>query len=149
MAAGSPARSRRAIGEARPLGHRVRPGFRAANLTRRAQDALRRFLVRAAFLAACERAVFDGRPTDREGTRLPSRRASDRPIAIACLRLFTLPPLPPLPLLSVPRLNLRISRSTSFDALGEYLLAISVPPCLGPRRYLWNASAARLLPAML
>jgi hypothetical protein len=31
-------------------------------------------------------------------------RALDKPMAIACLRLLTLPPLPPLPLLAVPRL---------------------------------------------
>jgi hypothetical protein len=35
------------------------------------------------------------------GTRLPFFRAFERPIAIACLRLFT---LPPRPLLAVPRL---------------------------------------------
>jgi hypothetical protein len=44
---------------------------------------------------------------------------------MACLRLFTVPPLPPLPLFKLPRLNLCISRSTSFDALGEYFLAIA------------------------
>src|SRR6185437_3033805 len=38
------------------------------------------------------------------GTRLPFLRAFDSPMAIACLRLFTLPPRPPLPLLAVPRL---------------------------------------------
>ncbi len=36
------------------------------------------------------------------GTFLPFLRASDSPMAIACLRLLTLPPLPPRPLLSVP-----------------------------------------------
>src|SRR3954470_3685442 len=36
------------------------------------------------------------------GTFFPFLRASERPMAIACLRLFTVPPLPPLPLLSVP-----------------------------------------------
>src|SRR2546423_5024023 len=88
--------------------------------------ARRRFLVRAAFLAARERAAFDGRPTGPEGRRLPSRRASESPIAIACLRLFTFPPLPRLPLFNVPRLNLRISRSTSFEAPREYFLTIQV-----------------------
>src|SRR5690349_4889389 len=34
------------------------------------------------------------------GTFAPLARASERPIAIACLRLFTLPPLPPRPLRS-------------------------------------------------
>src|SRR2546430_1993691 len=90
--------------------------------------ARRRFLVRAAFLAARDRATLDGRPTGPGGTRLPSRRASESPIAIACLRLFTFPPLPPLPLFNVPRLNLCISRSTSFEAPDEYFLAISSPP---------------------
>ena len=32
-----------------------------------------------------------------DGTFAPFLRASERPIAIACLRLLTLPPLPPLP----------------------------------------------------
>jgi hypothetical protein len=42
-------------------------------------------------------------------------------MAIACLRLVTFLPL--LPLLSVPRLRLRIAPFTSFDALREYLRA--------------------------
>jgi hypothetical protein len=61
---------------------------------------------------------------DRGGTRLPLRRALDKPIAIACFRLFTFPPLPPFPLLAVPRLYLRISLSTSFEALLAYFLAM-------------------------
>src|SRR5215813_11396170 len=32
----------------------------------------------------------------------PFFRASERPIAMACFRLFTVPPLPPLPLLDLP-----------------------------------------------
>jgi len=40
------------------------------------------------------------------------------------LRLFTVFPL--LPLLSVPRLRLRIAPLTSFDALREYFLAIFI-----------------------
>ena len=55
---------------------------------------------------------------------MPSLRASESPIAMACLQLFTVPPLPPLPLFNLPRLNLCISRSTSLEALGEYFLAI-------------------------
>src|SRR5688572_21294089 len=51
------------------------------------------------------------------GTFLPFWRASDRPIAIACLRLVTFFLLRPL--LKVPFLRLRIARSTSFDALFE------------------------------
>ena len=66
------------------------------------------------------------------GTFLPLRRASERPMAIACLRLFTFVPL--LPLLSVPRLRLRIAPLTSFDALREYLRAIVRSPyCMTPR----------------
>jgi hypothetical protein len=38
------------------------------------------------------------------GTFFPFFRAMDNPIAMACLRLFTLPALPPLPLRAVPRL---------------------------------------------
>ncbi len=54
-----------------------------------------------------------------EGTFFPSRRASESPIAIACLRLFTFLPLRPI--LRRPRLNSCISRSTFFPALGLYL----------------------------
>jgi hypothetical protein len=42
-------------------------------------------------------------------------------MAMACLRLFTLPPLPPFPLRSVPRFLLRIALATSLLALGLYL----------------------------
>lgn len=54
-----------------------------------------------------------------DGTFFPLRRASDRPIAIACLRLFTVFPLRPD--FSFPRLNSCISRFTSLPALGLYL----------------------------
>src|SRR5438270_13723235 len=53
------------------------------------------------------------------GTFLPLRRASERPIAIACLRLFTVFPLRPD--FNLPRLNSCISRLTSLPALGLYL----------------------------
>ena len=43
-------------------------------------------------------------------------------MAMACLRLFTFLPL--LPLLRVPRLRLRIARSTSLEAPREYRLAM-------------------------
>src|SRR5690606_36904289 len=48
------------------------------------------------------------------GTFAPERRASDRPIAIACLRLVTF--LPERPLFNVPRLRSRIARATFLDA---------------------------------
>ena len=54
------------------------------------------------------------------GTFLPCLRAFDKPMAIACLRLLTLPPLPPLPLCAVPRLYRCISDSTSRLAPREY-----------------------------
>jgi hypothetical protein len=57
------------------------------------------------------------------GTFFPFLRASDRPMAIACLRLLTFLPL--LPLFNVPRLRLRIARSTSFEAEREYFLTIN------------------------
>jgi hypothetical protein len=53
------------------------------------------------------------------GTFAPSRRASERPIAIACLRLFTLRPLPDF---SFPRLNSCISSPTFSCALRPYFL---------------------------
>src|SRR5690349_8565224 len=43
------------------------------------------------------------------GTFAPFLRASERPIAMACLRLLTLPPCPLLPRLSVPCLRRRIA----------------------------------------
>src|SRR6516162_7069881 len=48
-------------------------------------------------------------------------------MAMACLRLLTLPPLPRSPRLSVPRLRLRMALFTSFEALREYLRAM-LPP---------------------
>lgn len=52
------------------------------------------------------------------GTFAPSRRASDRPIAMACFGLVTLRPLRPD--FSLPFFIARISRSTDFDAFGLY-----------------------------
>ena len=49
---------------------------------------------------------------------MPSLRASDNPIAIACLRLVT---FLPLPLRSLPCFIAFISRSTSWLADGLYL----------------------------
>src|SRR6266571_1750148 len=66
------------------------------------------------------------------GTFLPFWRASDRPMAIACLRLLTFLPLRPL--LSVPFLRLRIARSTSFEALFEYFRAMLSPPVAACRQ---------------
>jgi hypothetical protein len=55
------------------------------------------------------------------GTFLPAALASDSPIAIACLRLFTL--RPERPLFKVPALRFFITRSTSAEAFLEYFRA--------------------------
>jgi hypothetical protein len=60
----------------------------------------------------------------RGGTFAPFLRASDNPIAIACLRLFTVRPEPPL--LRVPRFRRRIADSTVFEALLPYFAMTSV-----------------------
>lgn len=75
-------------------------------------DAAARPEGQAAFLCEDDELLF-------LGTFFPSRRASDSPIAIACLRLFTFFPLRPI--LRRPRLNSCISRSTFLLALGLYL----------------------------
>ena len=54
----------------------------------------------------------------REGTFAPLRRASDSPMAIACLRLVTF--LRDFPLFKVPRLRSRMALPTFFDALLLY-----------------------------
>jgi hypothetical protein len=50
------------------------------------------------------------------GTFAPFFRASERPMAIACFRLFTRPPRPAFPLRSVPLLRLFIALRTDFCA---------------------------------
>ena len=55
------------------------------------------------------------------GTLAPFLRASDRPMAIACFRLVTLPPLPPLPERSVPRFSRCIALFTLLPAAFPYL----------------------------
>src|SRR5207253_8023399 len=55
------------------------------------------------------------------GTFAPFLRASESPIAIACSRLFTLPPLPPLPERSVPRFFRRMALATVLPAALPYL----------------------------
>src|SRR3569833_1327050 len=56
------------------------------------------------------------------GTFAPFLRASDSPIAMACLRLFTLPPLPPLPLFNVPFFRRCIALFTRLLAALPYFL---------------------------
>src|SRR5690242_5263393 len=59
-------------------------------------------------------------PPRLRGTFAPFLRASDRPMAIACLRLFTFPPCPDLPRFSVPCLRRRIALSTLLLAPRPY-----------------------------
>jgi hypothetical protein len=51
-------------------------------------------------------------------------RASDKPIAIACLRLLTLPPFPRFPERNVPRFFPRIALPTLFPAALPYFLRL-------------------------
>jgi hypothetical protein len=57
------------------------------------------------------------------GTFPPARRACERPMAIACLRLVTF--LPERPLLKVPRLRSRIAFLTFCDAFLPYLAIVT------------------------
>src|ERR1700712_1766486 len=63
------------------------------------------------------------------GTFLPSARASDSPIAIACLRLVTF--FFERPLFNVPALRFFITLSTSADAFFEYFRAMMDLPVRG------------------
>jgi hypothetical protein len=72
-----------------------------------------------AFFAVRLRVVFFG-------TFAPAALASERPIAMACLRLVTF--RPERPLLSVPALRSFIARSTLADAFFEYFRAMIVLP---------------------
>src|SRR5215472_14810175 len=58
------------------------------------------------------------------GTFAPFLRASDNPIAIACLRLFTLPPFPPLPDFNVPFFLRSIALFTRLPAAFPYLRSL-------------------------
>src|SRR5579883_1341983 len=62
------------------------------------------------------------------GTFAPFLRASDRPIAMACLRLLTGPAFPRLPERSVPRFLLRIALTTDLDAAFPYFAINHSPP---------------------
>ncbi len=57
-----------------------------------------------------------------EGTLPPSRRASDKPMAMACLRLVTF--LPERPLFNLPRFISCMFSSTFSEAFFPYLLAM-------------------------
>src|SRR5687768_13808975 len=65
------------------------------------------------------------RPPGGGGTLPPARRASDSPMAIACLRLVTF--LPERPLRSVPSLRSCMARLTLDPAFFPYRLAMTSP----------------------
>jgi hypothetical protein len=91
-----------------------------------AADQVRRLLLRFVALRFFELRFFELRFFELRffvgGTFAPSLRASERPIAIACLRLVTF--LPERPLRNVPRLRSRMTFSTFFDAFLLYLRAM-------------------------
>src|SRR6202161_3449307 len=72
-------------------------------------------VLRLAFLAVRLREVFFG-------TFAPAALASERPIAMACLRLVTF--RAERPLFNVPALRFFIARSTVLDAFFEYFRAL-------------------------
>jgi hypothetical protein len=59
------------------------------------------------------------------GTLAPFLRASERPMAIACFRLLTVPPLPPFPDFKVPRFLRRSALPTDLAAAFPYLGILS------------------------
>lgn len=69
--------------------------------------------------------VSRGRQVDLfRGTFAPFFRASERPMAIACFRLLTLPPFPLFPALSVPVFFRCIALFTDFPAARPYLAIV-------------------------
>ncbi len=80
------------------------------------------------------------------GTLAPFFRASERPIATACFRLFTFPPLPLFPERRVPLFSRRIALATVLLAALPYFLDFELflragmyPPC-----YLETGSSKRV-----
>ena len=61
------------------------------------------------------------------GTLAPFFRASESPMAIACFRLLTVPPLPPLPDFSVPLFFRCMALLTLLPAAFPYLAIAFLP----------------------
>jgi len=81
------------------------------------------FIVTSKSLSVVRLADHFLRDDDRlRGTFAPARRAWDKPMAIACLRLFTF--FPDRPLRSVPLFLSRIAFSTFSDAFLPYLATV-------------------------
>jgi hypothetical protein len=85
------------------------------------KNQCRRYFFDLLFLAFFFAAFF--------GTFAPAALASERPIAIACLRLLTF--LPDRPLFKVPALRFFIARPTLADAVFEYFRAMTISPGCG------------------
>jgi hypothetical protein len=68
----------------------------------------------------------DALPLRAGGTFAPFLRASESPIATACLRLFTFPPRPDFPRRRVPRFRRRIALSTLLPAPLLYFLRLDL-----------------------
>ena len=86
-----------------------------ARSLRRLQSQGDRFqAVLACFRRSCQLDLF-------RGTFAPFSRASERPIAMACFRLLTRPPFPPLPERRVPFFLRRIALLTDLLAARSYL----------------------------
>jgi hypothetical protein len=85
-------------------------------------------------------------PLERDGTLPPERRASDSPIAMACLRLVTF--LPERPLRNDPVLRSCIARFTFVCAFFPYLAAMTVSSMLDEAKpcALANLARCRLTP---
>jgi len=89
------------------------------------------FFAAAFFVVGCFAAAFlafdffaEAEPAGGGGILVPSRRASESPIAIACFGLVTFWPLPER---SLPSFISFISCSTSSCAFGPYLAMASSP----------------------
>jgi hypothetical protein len=94
--------------------------------------------------AAPRFAVLRFRPVRFDGTFAPFSRASDRPIAIACLRLVTRPPWPAFPRLSVPLFRRRIALSTDLPAPRPYLRPLDFFAAMSPPRSSFGACRAEM-----
>ena len=80
------------------------------------------------------------------GTFAPDRRASDKPIAIACFLLVTF--LPELPLRSVPRLRSRMTFSTFSPAFFPYFLAMVLPFFISAQQNIYQRMTRQALIAI-
>jgi hypothetical protein len=99
---------------------KLQTAYRGAYFLRLALRLLDRLLFRLVFRPDFRLPFFF-----RDGTFPPERRASERPMAIACFRLVTF--FPDRPLFSVPCLRSFIARSTFSDAFLPYF---AMPPPL-------------------